>query len=112
MREVFEILIENNISIKSIKVFIDYSSISLLNQKIDFFDLTTTKKKLNVIVKFRFFRTFRQLKTYLRFIEWMRDYITHYVDIFKSLQNKKTELLRHESIADSARRVYFFKTRV
>ena len=112
LREVFEILIENNISIKSIKIFIDYSSISLLNQKVDFFDLITTKKKLNVIIKLRFSRIFRQLKTYLNFIKWMRDYIVHYVNIFKSLQNKKIELLRYESIVENARRVYFFKTRV
>ena len=69
LREIFEILTENNISIKSIKIFIDYPSISLLNQKVNFFDLTTTKKKLNVIIKLRFFRTFRQLKTYLNFTE-------------------------------------------
>ena len=42
----------------------------------------------------------------------MRDYIVHYVNIFKSLQNKKIELLRYESIVENARRVYFFKTRV
>ena len=42
----------------------------------------------------------------------MRDYITHYINIFKSLQNKKIELLRYESIVKNAQRVYFFKTRV
>ena len=42
----------------------------------------------------------------------MRDYIAHYVDIFKSLQNRKTKLLRHESIVDSARRAYSSKIRV
>ena len=42
----------------------------------------------------------------------MRDYIAHYADISKSLQNRKIELLRYEPIVESARRVYSFKTRV
>ena len=112
LRKFFEILIKNNISIKSTKTFIDYSFVSLLKQKIDFFDLTTTIEKLKIIFKFRFSRTFRQLKTYLKLTEWLRDYIINYVDIFKSLQNRKTKMLRHESIINSVRRFYFFKTRL
>ena len=112
LREIFEILTKNNISIKSTKIFINYSSISLLSQKVDFFDFVTAKEKLKTIIKLRFFHTFRQLKIYLKFIDWMRDYIIHYVDIFKSLQNKKTKLLRHESIVDNARRAYSSKIRV
>ena len=52
------------------------------------------------------------MKTYLKFIDWLRDYITHYVDIFKFLQNRKIELLREELVAESARRFYSAKTRV
>ena len=60
----------------------------------------------------RFFKIFHQLKTYLKFIDWLRDYITHYVDIFKFLQNRKIELFRKEFVAENARRFYFAKTRV
>ena len=112
LREIFEILTENNISIKSTKAFIDYSFVSLLKQKIDSFDLTTTIEKLKTIAKFRFFRILRQLKAYLELTEWLRDYIINYVDISKSLQDRKTKMLRHESIIDNARRFYFFKTRL
>ena len=59
LQQMFEILIENNIFIKFIKVFIDYLSILLLNQKIDFFDLAIVEKKLKTITKFRFSRIFR-----------------------------------------------------
>ena len=112
LRKVFSMLDKNNISIKFIKIFLNYSSISLFDQKIDSLNLITFEKKLKTIVKFRFSRIFRQFETYLDLIDWLRDYIAHYVDIFKSLQNKKIELLRDEFIAESAKRFYFSKTRV
>ena len=112
LRKVFSMLDKNNISIKSIKIFLSYSSVSLLDQKIDSLDLITSEEKLKTIVKLRFFRTLRQLETYLDLIDWLRDYIAHYADIFKSLQDKKIELLRDESTAESAKRFYFSKTRV
>ena len=112
LRQIFEVLAENNISIKPTKAFIGYPSVSLLGQKIDSFGLTTAEEKLNAITKLRFPRTLRQLKAYLGLTEWMRDYIAHYADISKPLQNRKTELLRHGPIADNARRAYSSKTRV
>ena len=78
----------------------------------DFFGLIIAKEKLLAIFKFRFFRISRLLKTYLRFIEWLRDYIVNYVDISKSLQNRKTKMLRHELAIDNARCAYFSKTQL
>ena len=42
----------------------------------------------------------------------MRNYVFYYVDIFKSLQNRKIVLLRHDSTIDNARRFYSIKTRL
>ena len=112
LRDVFKILVENNVSIKSTKTFLNYSFVSLLNQKIDSLDLITSKEKLRTIFKLRFFRIFRQLETYLSLIDWLRDYISYYVEIFKSLQNRKIDLFRDESTANNARKVYSFKIRV
>ena len=112
LRKIFSMLDKNNVSIKFIKIFLNYFSISFFDQKIDSFDLITFEEKLKTIVKFRFFRIFRQFEIYLDLIDWLRDCIAHYVDIFKSLQNNKTELLRNEFIAKNVRRVYFSKTRV
>ena len=112
LRKVFSVLDKNNISIKLIKIFLSYSSISLLDQKIDSLDLVTFEEKLKTIVKLRFSRTLRQLETYLDLTSWLRDYISHYVDISKSFQNRKIELLRDESTIESVKRVYFSKTRV
>ena len=111
-RVVFQILKENNVSIKFIKTFLDYSSISLLDQKMNFLDLVTAIEKLKIIVKLRFSINLRQLKFYLDFIDWMRDYISFYVDINKSLQKRKIVMFRHDFSIDNARRTYAFKTRL
>ena len=65
LRDVFKILVENNVSIKSTKTFLNYPSVSLLDQKIDSLDLATSKEKLRTIFKLRFSRVLRQLETYL-----------------------------------------------
>ena len=112
LRSVFEILKQNNIFIKSIKIFIDYSFVFLFDQKIDFLRLITIDEKLKVIVRLRFSRNLRQLKSYLNLIDWMRDYVFFYVDINKSSQKRKTEMFRHDSSSDNARRIYVFMTRL
>ena len=106
LRDVFKILVENNVSIKSTKTFLNYFFVFLLNQKIDSSNLVISKKKLRAIFKFRFFRIFRQLETYLSLIDWLRNYIFYYVEIFKSFQNRKIDLLKDESTTNNARKIY------
>ena len=112
LQRVFIVLIENNIFVKIVKAFLDYSSISLLDQKVDSFDLIIFEKKLKTISKLRFSRTLRQLEIYLSLIDWMRNYVFYYVDIFKSFQDRKIEFLRHDLTIDSARRFYSIKIRL
>ena len=69
LRVVFSMLKKNNISIKFIKTFIDYLSVSLLDQKIDSLDLTIATEKLKTIVKLRFSINLRQLESYLSLID-------------------------------------------
>ncbi len=106
MNKIFEILIENEISINFKKAFIDYSSIQLLEQKIDFLKLFTNEEKLKTIFRLKFSRSLRQLEIYLNLIEWMRRYISDYFSIFQSLQNQKTLLLKRSSIVESIRRKF------
>ena len=83
--QTFNTLNLNNIFLQSTKVFIDYSIVQLLNQKVNFFDLTTIENKFRVIILLKFFKSLRQLKSYLSLIEFLREYKFHYVEIFKSL---------------------------
>ena len=112
LREIFSTPMNNNLFIKLSKAFIEYSTVSLLDQKIDSLDLTIAKKKLRAISRLHFSQTLRQLKIFLDLIDWLRDYVSHYARIAKSLQNRKTELLRANCVVDSTRKNYFFKTRV
>jgi hypothetical protein len=52
------------------------------------------------------------LKTYLELTEWMREYVSNYVTVSQSLQDRKTLLLKSSSISESIRRKFFFFTRI
>ena len=92
MRVVFEMFQINNIFIKFIKAFFDYFSIALFEQKMNFFDLSTSIDKFKIIVKIQFLKNFRFLKIYFDFIEYFREYMFFYVDVFKSFQIKKNRI--------------------
>ena len=112
LRNVFDILKSNNISIKSTKSFIDYFSVSLLNQRVNFFDLITDTQKLKTIFTLKFSKILKQLKTYLNFTKWFRAYIQEYAEKSKSLQNRKTSLLKNASLFEQARKFYTFKVKL
>ena len=112
MRVVFKMFQINNIFIKFIKIFFDYFSIALLEQKMNFFDLSTNIDKFKVIAKIQFLKTFRFLKIYFEFIEYFREYVFFYVDVFKSFQVKKIEFLKSIFIVNNARKFYANQTRL
>ena len=78
----------------------------------NFLKLTIVENKLKIIFKLRFSRTFRQLKFYINFINWLRDYFHFYVDISASLQQRKIEFQRHKFNANNVRRIFVNKTRI
>ena len=96
----------NNIFIKSKKIFIDYFIVHLLNQKIDFLELIIVEKKLKTISRLFFFTILQLLKTYLNFTNWLRNYVFWYVEMFKSFQKLKIELLHDEFVIDNVRKIY------
>jgi len=88
----FQLFSKKRVSISSKKSFIDYSSVILLNQKVDDFDLTISVEKLKTIISLDFSRTLRALNIYLDMIDWLRNYVSYYAQIVESLQRCKTEL--------------------
>ena len=81
-----------------------------MKQKTNFFDLFINEKKLKIIVKFFFSRIFRQLKIYLNLTKWLREYVSHYVEIFKFLQLKKTKLLKFFFKIDNIKKIHSNRT--
>ena len=95
------------------KFFFDYSTIALLDQKIDVFDLIIAIDKLKIIVKLNFSYTLKNLKIYLNLTKWLREFVTFYVQKTNALQRRKTLLLRQSSFNKrTIRKIYSKKTMI
>ena len=68
-----------NIIISSIKVFLRYSNINLLNKKVNSFDLILLEDKLKAISNLQYFSTLRELEYYLKLIDYLYQYIYFYI---------------------------------
>lgn len=112
LRQIFDMLIVNNIFIKFEKTFVEYSTIHLLDQKVNSLDLTIVENKLRTIVNLRYLRSLQLLKIYLELTKWLCDYVSMYASIAKSLQKLKTTLLRDNLVVESVKRKFFASTRL
>ena len=100
LRQIFEIFTKYNTFIKSTKIFLEYFDVVLLRQRINALKLIITEERLRTIAKIKFSATFKDLKHYLKLIDYIRNQIYYYFAIVKSLQNLKTSLLKSSSIAN------------
>ena len=96
--QLFELSVNKNISLNFINIFLIYFEITLLEQRINVFDLTTTKNILKAIVLLKISKTFAKFEIYLKLIDYIKQYIHYYVSLFRFLQDFKTSLLKTESI--------------
>ena len=94
LRIVFNLFVKFNIIIKSTKVFIDYSNVALLEQRVNSLKLSISEKKLKTIANIKFPETLQDLKHYLELTKYIRDHIYYYAVIVRPLQNLKTSLLK------------------
>ena len=105
LQDVFEVLLQKNISLSSDKFFLNYSFIHLLDQQMNTLRLAIIDDKLRAIISLEFSKTLSQLKKYLEMTEYLRQYILHYVIIIKSLQLRKIMLNREiQDIGDNVRK--------
>ena len=78
-----------NIVIKTFKIYFDYFSIILLNQRINNFDLFIVENKLKVIRELKFSHIFKYLKTYFDKIDYLRQYVIYYAQKTIFYKNEK-----------------------
>ena len=95
--QIFLLFDKLNITFKFSKIYLSYSIISLLNQKINRFEVFIVQKKLVAILRFKFFRTLKNLKIYLNIIDYLRDYVTFYTQKIDVLRQRKIMLLKNVS---------------
>ena len=78
LRQIFELFRQRRVSLLSIKSFIDYLSVILLDQRVDRLDMFISREKIQAITKIRFSETLRDLEIFLSLIEWLRSLIPRY----------------------------------
>ena len=69
LKQVFEILNQNIISINSSKFFLEFSSVNFLNQHVTSLKFSTEEQKLHAIVNLIFLKVFAQFEVYFELIE-------------------------------------------
>ena len=79
LRQVFALFKRIEVILKSFKSFLEYLNVQLLGQRVDFFRLSTSAKRLTVINKLRFSIILSALETYLDITKYLRNYIAWYV---------------------------------
>lgn len=91
---IFVLLNFFNILFSSIKLFFDYFSVQLLNQKVNVFQLITIVEKIEAIVKLKFSKTFKNFEIYFDFIEELRHYVSYFAQKSNTLQLCKSFFIR------------------
>ena len=83
-----------------------------MNQHVNFLNFAIDEQKLKTIAQLVFSKTLKQFEIYLNLTNWFRDYIKIYAAKFKSLQKRKTMLLKDFSKFDNARKFYSCKIKI
>ena len=104
---IFDLFTKLHVFLKFKKFYIEYSSMTLLSQRVDELDLFTFEEKLVVIRELRFSKSLKNLKIYLEMFNWLRIKILYYAQIAQSLQDLRTELLKKSSTIDDRVRVQY-----
>ena len=87
--KIFDLFRVKRVSLAFIKFYLKYSSVTLLNQKIDSLSMFISTKKIVVIIAFRFLNSLKNIDHFLDFTEYLRSSILKYVQRVNSLQKKK-----------------------
>ena len=86
---IFQLFRDKRMSLTSIKFYVNYSSVILLNQRINNLNMFTFAKKIITIISLQFSYILRNLKIFLNLIKWLRSLIFYYAQRASSLQKKK-----------------------
>ena len=94
LKTIFERLFFYNVIFNFVKKILSFFFLILLNQIMNALKFIIAKKKLIAIIQLIFSRILNAFEIYLKLTEWMRNYVSYYVQIAESLQNRKTIFLK------------------
>ena len=103
---IFELFQKKGLSMKSVKFYISYLSVTLLGQRVDRFSLTTADKKIAALKRLKFSENLHKLKIYLELISYLRGQISYYTQCQKKLQKLKTESLKRSLLKRNKQRQF------
>lgn len=109
LEKVFSLFEKFNVALKPSKTFLKYSTITLLRQKIDSFEMSTSIEKLKTILRLKFPLTLSHLEIYLKKTEYLRQYVLYYAQKAEPLMQRKTMLLKLSSNIKKKARKNFSK---
>ena len=113
LHAIFKLLNDRKIILSSRKMFVDYSSVTLLNQKINVFEFIVVVDKIVAIQRLKFSYKLIDLKMYLSLIEWLRNYVLYYAQKVESLQRRKVLLIKISSFNQKrSRKLYNQRTTI
>ncbi len=111
LRILFRIFLRKDITINSLKTFLRYQSVILLEQRVNAFELITAKEKLKAIVLLKFSKNLTALERYLELAEYFKNKIYFFVEVFKSLQELKIKLLK-DFLKENRRKEFINRTKI
>ena len=100
----FQMFRVKRISLAIDKSFLFYSSITLLDQRINSLDMFISTEKIIAIISFRFSFSLRNLKIFMKLIDWFRSFISRYAQRVQLLQKRKITLTKEVIVSDSTRK--------
>lgn len=111
LRLLFQLFQFKDIFISSNKIFLEYVSVLLLNRRMNFLELITSKERLKAIASLTFFDILIALEKYFEMTNYLKKYVYFFVDVFRSLQDLKTRLLKNSS-EENKRKKFTNRTRI
>lgn len=94
LAKIFQLFVQHNVTLNPQKAYLGFPSITLLGQKVNGLGLTSATEKIAAISGWKFPRNLKLLESYLRFTNWLWDYIPYYAQKIEPLQKKKTQRLQ------------------
>ena len=112
LRTFFQMFRIKRINLIVTKFFLTYSSVTLLNQRVNNLNMSTIVEKIVVIISFRFSLSLRDLEIFMRLTDWLRSSISRYAQRVQSLQKRKIALIKNVTVSDFARKRQAIKTQL
>ena len=108
LRQIFDLFRSKRVSLFLNKFYLKYSSIILLDQRVDSLEMFTVEEKIAAIIALKFLVSLKDLEIFLDLTDWLRSFILRYAQRVFSLQSRKTAMTRtlviSESVKDSTRK--------